>query len=74
MSAQEEITVVAPTSEAAEGLDLKAVSELFKDSENLEEFEKALNDPEVGINNLDLDENGEVDFIRWLRRPRMTLM
>ncbi len=62
--AQEDITVVAPTSEAAEGLDLKAVSELFKDSKNLEEFEKALNDPEVGINNLDLDENGEVDFIR----------
>ncbi|MFQ5866118.1 MAG: hypothetical protein ACE5IW_12915 [bacterium] len=64
VSAQEEVTVVAPTSEAAEGLDLKAVSELFKDSENLEEFEKALNDPDVGINNLDLDENGQVDFIR----------
>ncbi len=47
-----------------EGLDLQAVSELFKDSENLEEFEKTLNDPETGINNLDLDENGEVDFIR----------
>jgi hypothetical protein len=55
---------VAPTSEAAEGLDLKAVGELFKDSKNLEEFEKALNDPQVGVNNLDLDENGEVDFIR----------
>ncbi len=64
VSAQEEVTIVAPASEAAEGLDLKAVSELFKDSENLEAFEKALNDPEVGINNLDLDENGEVDFIR----------
>jgi hypothetical protein len=64
VSAQENVTIVAPTSEAAEGLDLKAVSELFKDSENLEEFEKALNDPKVGVNNLDLDENGEVDFIR----------
>lgn len=66
VSAQEDVTIVAPTSEAAEGLDLKAVSELFKESKNLEEFEKALNDPEVGINNLDLDENGEVDFIRIL--------
>lgn len=66
--AQEDVTIVAPTSEAAEGLDLKAVSELFKDSENLEEFEKALNDPEVGINNLDLDENGEVDFIRIVEK------
>jgi hypothetical protein len=64
VSAQDAVTIVAPTSEAAEGLDLKAVSELFKNAENLEEFEKALNDPEVGINNLDLDENGEVDFIR----------
>jgi len=64
VTAQEDVTIVAPASEAAEGLDLQAVSELFKDSENLEDFEKALNDPEVGINNLDLDENGKVDFIR----------
>ena len=64
VSAQEDVTIVAPTSAAAESLDLMAVSELFKDSENLEEFEKSLNDPDVGINNLDLDDNGEVDFIR----------
>ena len=62
--AQEEMTVVTPLTEAAEGLDLQAVCELFKDAEGLEEFEKALNDPETGINNLDLDENGEVDYIR----------
>lgn len=61
---QQDVAVVAPASEAAEGLDLKAVGELFKDSKNVEEFEKALNDPETGINNLDLDDNGEVDFIR----------
>jgi hypothetical protein len=61
--AEEEATVT-PASEAAEGLDLQAVSELFKDSENLEAFEKSLNDPENGVNNLDLDENGEVDFVR----------
>lgn len=64
VSAQEDVTIVAPTSDAKDGLDLKAVSELFKDSENLEEFEKSLNDPDLGVNNLDLDENGEVDFIR----------
>lgn len=64
VSAQEEVTDGSTNPEAAEGLDLQAVSELFKESENLEEFEKSLNDPEVGINNLDLDENGEVDFIR----------
>ena len=59
--AQDKVTA---TSEAAEDLDLIAVGQLFKDSANLEAFEKALNDPEVGINNLDLDDNGEVDFIR----------
>jgi len=62
--AQEEEAVVTANSEAAEGLDLQALSELFQESENLEEFEKFLNDPNVGINNLDLDENGEVDFVR----------
>ena len=62
--AQENVTVVAAASEAAEGLDLHAVAELFKDSENLEAFEKALNDPEEGVNNLDLDENDEIDYIR----------
>lgn len=64
VSAQENITIVTPTSEVAEGLDLYAVAELFKDAENLEEFENALNDPEIGINNLDLDEDGYVDYIR----------
>jgi len=63
-NAQQGITIIAPTSEAAESLDLNLVAEIFKDSPTLEDFEKALNDPEQGINNLDLDENGEVDFIR----------
>ncbi|MFQ5751678.1 MAG: hypothetical protein ACE5HI_06725 [bacterium] len=63
-SAQEDVTIVKPTSEAADGLDLKAVSELFKDAKDLEAFEKALNDPDIGVNNLDLDDNGEVDYIR----------
>jgi len=62
--AQEEDVEVAAVSESAEGLDLQAVSDLFQEAENLEDFERALNDPDLGINNLDLDENGEVDFIR----------
>ncbi|MBN2417015.1 hypothetical protein JXO52_14330 [bacterium] len=62
LSAQE--TDIEPASEAAEGLDLHAVSELFKEAADLESFEKTLNDPETGINNLDLDDNGEVDYIR----------
>jgi hypothetical protein len=61
---QKNVTVVASTPELSQGLDLKALCELFKQSENLEDFEKALNDPKVGINNLDLDGDGEVDYIR----------
>jgi len=61
--AQESVTVTSD-SEAAGGLDLYAVAELFKDSENLEKFEQSLNDSKTGINNLDLNKNGEIDFIR----------
>ncbi len=60
----QDVTIVAPTAEAADGLDLQAVAELFKDAKDLEEFEKSLNDPEIGVNNLDLDDNSDVDFIR----------
>ena len=63
-SAQENVTIVAPASEAAEGLNLRAVGELFKDSENLQAFARALNSSGVGVNNLDLDGDGKVDFIR----------
>jgi hypothetical protein len=62
IAAQEK--VVAEPASAVEGLDLVAFAGLFKDSEDLQAFEKAVNSSEVGVNNLDLDENGEVDFIR----------
>ena len=62
--AQDNVTIVAPSSAAADGLNLQAVSELFAESKNLEAFERALNDPDEGINNLDLDGNGLVDYIR----------
>jgi hypothetical protein len=44
-------------------LDLKAVLHLFSQSSDLESFEKNLNDETKGINNLDLDANGKVDYI-----------
>jgi hypothetical protein len=61
---QEDVMVSAESADISESLDLQAVSELFKESETLEDFEKSLNDPSIGINNLDLDEDGDVDFIR----------
>lgn len=50
--------------DAAAGLDLQAVGELVKRAKTGEEFEQLLNDSSVGINNLDLDENGSVDYIK----------
>ena len=60
----QESTIVSSATGLEQGLSLEAVGELFRDSENLEEFERGLNDPDKGINNLDLDGNGSVDFLR----------
>ena len=53
-------TVVA----ASDGLDLKAVGELLKKAENAEQLENLLNSPAQGVNNLDLNEDGKVDYIK----------
>lgn len=63
VQAQDSVTVAAE-SEAAGMLDLYAVAELFKDSENLEKFEQSLNDSKTGINNLDLNKDDKIDFVR----------
>ncbi len=59
--AQDTTTAV---SQVGDDLDLYAVLDLLEESENLEEFEKALNDEKREINNLDLNEDGEVDYIK----------
>ncbi|MFT5906658.1 MAG: hypothetical protein ACI9E1_002270 [Cryomorphaceae bacterium] len=52
------------TSYAADNLDLKAVTALATEVETAEELEKKLNDPATKINNLDLDEDDKVDYIK----------
>jgi hypothetical protein len=47
-----------------DNLDLFAVLNIFQKSKTIEEFEKTLNLKETGINNLDLDLNDTVDFIK----------
>jgi hypothetical protein len=47
-----------------DNLDLYAALNLFQKSKTIEEFEKSLNEEKTGINNLDLDADGEVDFIK----------
>jgi hypothetical protein len=47
-----------------DNLDLFAVLDIFQQSKTIEDFEKTLNLKETGINNLDLDLNDTVDFIK----------
>jgi hypothetical protein len=47
-----------------DNLDLFGVLDLFQKSPSIEDFEKSLNLEESGINNLDLDLDGNVDFIK----------
>jgi len=46
------------------GLDLNAVLELFSKSANMEDFEKQLNDKEKKVNNLDLNKDGNTDYLK----------
>ena len=47
-----------------DGLDLYAVLDLFQQSKTIEDFEKALNEEKSGIVNLDLNNDGDADFIK----------
>ncbi len=49
---------------AGDNLDLYAVLDLFLKSKTIEGFEKSLNETKTGINNLDLDLDKKVDFIK----------
>jgi hypothetical protein len=47
-----------------DNLDLFAVLDLFQKSKTIEDFEKSLNEEKSGINNLDLNLDSKVDFIK----------
>ena len=49
-----------------DNLNLYAVMQLFQESKTLEEFERNLNDPNTNINNLDLNGDNLVDYIKVL--------
>lgn len=49
---------------ANKGLDLQAVGELLKKAETAADFEKLLNSKDNGVNNLDLNGDGVVDYIK----------
>ncbi len=62
--ADETVTVTANSSDVSENLDLKTVATLFGQSKDLEEFERLLNDPDSAFSNLDLNGDGDVDYLR----------
>lgn len=47
-----------------EHFSLQGALELFKNANDLEQFETALNTESNQVNNLDLDGNGEIDYVR----------
>lgn len=61
---QEKTTVTAKNSDISDNLDLEAVASAFGESKDLEDFEKKLNDPDLQLSNLDLNEDGNVDYLR----------
>jgi len=64
LQAQDVVTVKATSYDVSDNLNLEAVASLFGESSNLEDFEQRLNDPESQISNLDLNQDGYVDYIR----------
>jgi len=61
---QDRTTVTANNSDISDNLDLRAVASIFGDSDNLEDFERRLNNPKAQISNLDLNNDNQVDYLR----------
>lgn len=57
---------VAETGYAGDHFSLEAALDLFKKAASMEAFEKALNTEDKLVNNLDLNEDGDIDYIRVL--------
>ncbi len=62
--ARYDVTVNQVQVSADKGLDLKAVGEVLKKAKDAAEFEALLNSPDSQVNNLDLNEDGKVDYIK----------
>ena len=62
--AQDVTTVRANNSDISDNLNLQAVASIFGESQDLEDFERRLNDPDAQISNLDLNNDNRVDYLR----------
>ena len=61
---QQTVTVTANSEDISTGLDLTVVANLFAEAQNIEDFELMLNHPDSMFCNLDLNGDGNVDYIR----------
>jgi len=61
-------TTRATSNDISDNLDLDAVSSIFADSKDLQDFEYRLNDPDNRISNLDLNQDGYVDYLRVVEK------
>lgn len=62
--ADETVTVTATNADISENLDLRMVATLFGQAKDLAEFEQMLNNPDSAFSNLDLNGDGDVDYLR----------
>ena len=68
--AQDVTTVKTTDPDISKNLDLEAVASVFGESKDLEDFEKRLNDPKAQLSNLDLNTDGEVDYLRVMETSK----
>ncbi len=73
VSAQDRTTVTATSSDISDNLDLRAVASIFGESRDLQDFERRLNDPKTQISNLDLNGDGNVDYLRVIETTEQNL-
>jgi len=64
LSFAQRAVVTANSYDISDNLDLQAVASIFGESKDLSDFEFRLNDPNLRINNLDLNRDGYVDYLR----------
>ncbi|MFK7775317.1 MAG: hypothetical protein AB8F94_24470 [Saprospiraceae bacterium] len=57
-------TEIEPTGFDGDHFSLEGALDLFKQSSSIEDFEKKLNEQKNNINNLDLNEDGAIDYLR----------
>src|SRR5690554_5258941 len=58
---------VSRTYDLSDHLDLEAVATVFAQSKNIEDFEYQLNDYRNQVSNLDLNNDGYVDYLRVIK-------